>query len=89
VKRREKMSRHSRRHCCKPRCCKTVSPVGFRFPRISPLLVAGVLAGFALKNLNRGPNLNTNIININSDDLEDIDEHDCDCDCDCDCEPKC
>lgn len=72
------MSRR-RRHCCKP-CCRRPAP--FRIPRISPLLVAGVLAGFALKNLGQGPNVNTNVINVNSDDLEDIedfDEHDCDC----------
>jgi hypothetical protein len=86
------MSRR-RRHCCKPCCCKPVRHAPIRIPRISPLLVAGVLAGFALKNLNQGPNVNTNVININSDDLEDIedikdfDEHDRDCDCNC--EPHC
>ena len=66
------MSKNNRRSCCTP-CC----PRPIRMPKISPALVAGVALALLASRLFTPPNVNSNLIDINSD------PKDLGCDCDC------
>lgn len=82
------MNNHNKRRCCKPCCCTPVVPVRTGRLRISRTLVLLVLFFLAARNLNTGgPNTNTNVININSDndDVEDVLDENCGCNNKCKC----
>ncbi|MDT8717182.1 hypothetical protein IAI10_10990 [Clostridium sp. 19966] len=74
----------ARRNCCRPccrPCCEPIVVTNVTRPRISRTLLAGaLLALLAGTFVNNDPNVNTNVININSDP---IDGDPCDCNCSC------
>ena len=79
------MSKHNKKCCCTACCPTPIRPINFRrMPRITGPLLAGVALALLGNRLFQTPNINSNIIDINSD--PDCEE---DVECDCECKPEC
>ena len=51
-----------------------IGPIGSVFPRVglSRTLLLGIIILLILSNIGRGPNTNTNIVNVGGENLDDI-----------------